>query len=483
MTFHVPEINWIAVYPQLALIAAGLVVMLIDTFSPRGRKGHLAYVALLGSILFAIISASLWGRHVLAFEKMIVLDSFSLFLNIVIAVATALTILTSVRYIQRNAIPEGEYFALILFCASGMSFLASATNLLVLFLGLEIMSIALYVLTSITRDRLQSNEAALKYFLLGAFASGFLLYGIAMIFGATGSSNIYVIGDFIRTHSLMQSPLILIGFALMLVGFSFKVALVPFHMWTPDVYQGAPSSVTAFMATGVKAAGFAAIIRVFMGAFGSIDADWRAIFWVLAVLTMTLGNIVALVQTNIKRMLAYSSIAHAGYLCIALVVMTKNAYAAMLFYFLAYTLMNIGAFAVVMAIERKGEQNLSIDDYRGLADRYPLLALAMTIFMFSLAGIPPTAGFIGKLYIFAEAIRSGALALAIIGVLNSVLSVYYYLRVIVKMYMQPREDEGPTALFDSAHSVALSAAAMGTLILGVFPTPVLYYALVCFRVF
>ncbi|MFC1851116.1 NADH-quinone oxidoreductase subunit N [candidate division CSSED10-310 bacterium] len=483
MTFEAPAITWMAIYPQIALVVAGLVVMMFDTFSPKEKKGHLSYIALLGVFIFAAFSFYLWGTQASAFNGMIILDFFALFLNLIFALATALTILISVKFTHREHIPEGEYYTLILFAATGMSLLASGGNLLIIYLGLEIMSMSIYILTSIVRDRVLANEAALKYFLLGAFASGFLLYGIALLFGATGSLEMSAIGDFISSHSLQHSPLFLMAFCLMMVGFAFKVALVPFHMWTPDVYQGAPSPITGFMATGVKAAGFAALLRVLMYAFGPLETDWRIIFWVLSVLTMTIGNIVALVQTNIKRMLAYSSIAHAGYLSIGLVVVNKNVFGAMLFYLVAYTLMNIGAFAIIILLERKGQENQDLDDYRGLGAKYPLLALAMTIFMLSLAGIPPTAGFIGKFYIFAETIKSGALGLAIIGVLNSVLSVYYYLRVTVKMYMTPREDEPPEADADSAHIIAVTVAVLGTLILGIFPTPILHFALKCFTLF
>lgn len=483
MTFQTPSINWIALLPQLILVITALLVMMVDIFVRDRRKGQLSFIALAGSAIFGVISLCLWGANTSAFENMILLDSFSCFLNGIIALATVLTILVSVKYVEREGIPESEYYSLLLFSASGMSLLASAGNLLILFLAVEIMSISLYVLTSIVRDRLISNEAALKYFLLGAFASGFLLYGIALIFGATGSIDLVTIGNYLKANSLFHSPLVLIAVGLLLVGFAFKVALVPFHMWTPDVYQGAPSSVTGFMATGVKAAAFAAILRVFMHAFEPMHTDWGTIFWILAVLTMTLGNIIALVQDNIKRMLAYSSIAHAGYLAIGLVVGTKEAFAAMLFYLVAYTLMNIGAFAIVLLIERHGEKNLNIDDYRGLADKYPVLALTMAIFMFSLGGIPPAAGFIGKFYIFSEAVRAGLIGLALIGVLNSVLSVYYYLRVIVNMYMKPREDEVPNAHFDNDHTVALTISAIGTLILGIFPAALLASALGCFNNF
>jgi len=480
MTFEPPSLTWIVLYPQIVLVIAGLVVMLLDSFSERGRKGHIGYVAIIGILAFAVVSLVLWGIHTTGFEGMIILDTFALFMNQIFSLAAVLTILVSLAYVKREGIPEGEYYALILFAVTGMSLLANAGNLLVVFLGLEIMSISAYILTSIVRERLHGNEAGLKYFLMGAFASSFLLYGIALIFGATGSLDLHTIGETIQTYSLQHTPLIFIGFCLILVGFAFKIALVPFHMWLPDVYQGAPSPVTGFMATAVKAAGFAAILRMFTQSFSALQIEWQSIIWVLAILTMTLGNITALVQNNIKRMLAYSAIAHAGYLVVGLITNSHKAFGAMLFYLVAYTLMNVGAFAVVIIFERKGEENLDIDDYRGLATRYPVIALVMSLFMFSLAGIPPTAGFIGKLAIFAEAVRAGYIGLTIVAVLNSVLSVYYYLRVIVNMYMKPRETEPPMATYDAPHLVALTIAAIGTLVLGIIPAYLLHWATRCF---
>jgi NADH-quinone oxidoreductase subunit N len=349
-------------------------------------------------------------------------------------------------------------------------FMASATDLIIVFLGLETFSISIYVLAGFFRTQPKSIESSLKYFLLGSFSAGFLLYGIALIYGATGTTNIKGIYEFLHRTPTLSNPLLLVGMGLLIVGFGFKVASVPFHMWTPDVYEGAPTSITAFMSVGPKAAGFAAFLRVFLYAFSSLQADWVWILWVLAVLTMTLGNVVAIAQKNIKRMLAYSSIAHAGYILVALVAADELGTASVLYYILAYAFMNLGAFGVIILYGKRGEENINLSDYSGLASKYPLLAAVMALFMFSLAGIPPTAGFVGKFYIFSAAVKAGYLGLAIIGVLNSALSVYFYLRVTVMMYMRNPEKEWTGLNPSPAMVVALIIAAFGTLQIGITPS-------------
>jgi NADH-quinone oxidoreductase subunit N len=386
---------------------------------------------------------SLWGQSHYAFNRMVVQDNYSLFFKVLFLITAGLSILMSIRFLEREGFEYGEYYILLLFATVGMMFMASAADLIIIFLGLETFSLAIYVLAGFFRTQPKSNEASLKYFLLGAFSAGFLLYGIALIYGATGTTNLKGIYEFVSKNHFLSDPLLLIGMALLIVGFGFKVASVPFHMWTPDVYEGAPTSVTAFMSVGAKAAGFAAFLRVFLYSMSSLQTDWVWILWVLAVLTMTLGNLVAIAQKNIKRMLAYSSIAHAGYILVAMVAASEVSTASILYYLLAYAFMNLGAFGVVILYGRKGEENILITDYSGMASRYPLLAAAMAIFMFSLAGIPPTAGFVGKFYIFSAAIKAGYIGLAIIGVLNSALSVYFYLRVTVMMYMRNPEKEQP----------------------------------------
>jgi NADH-quinone oxidoreductase subunit N len=376
----------------------------------------------------------------------------------------------SIRFLQEEEFEHGEYYVLVLFAAVGMMFMASAADLIIIFLGLETFSLAIYVLAGFFRTQPKSNESSLKYFLLGAFSTGFLLYGIALIYGATGTTNLKGIYEFVRNIPLLTDPLLLIGMGLLIVGFGFKVASVPFHMWTPDVYEGAPTSITAFMSVGPKAAGFAAFLRVFLYALSSLQTDWVWILWVLAVLTMTLGNVVAIAQKNIKRMLAYSSIAHAGYILVAMVAASELGTASVLYYILAYAFMNLGAFGVVILYGRKGEENIQVSDYSGMASKYPLLAAAMAIFMFSLAGIPPTAGFVGKFYIFSAAVKAGYIGLAIIGVLNSALSVYFYLRVTVMMYMRNPEKEFARLDMSPAMVIALIISVLGTLQMGITPS-------------
>jgi NADH-quinone oxidoreductase subunit N len=351
-----------------------------------------------------------------------------------------------------------------------MVLMATATDLIVIFLGLEVMSVAAYVLAGIWRGQLRSNEAALKYFLLGAFATGFLLFGIALVYGATGSMTLEPIARHLARAGSDQRTWLIAAMALLIVGFGFKVAAVPFHVWAPDVYEGAPTAVTALMAVGVKAAAFAAFVRIFLHTLGQLSADWSGVLWVLAALTMTVGNVTALLQRNIKRMLAYSSIAHAGYLLVGMVAGGELGGSALLFYLIAYALMTLGAFAVVMAIGRRGAPNENIDDYAGVGFRSPFLGLAMAIFMLSLAGIPPLVGFIGKFYIFSAAVKSGYVGLAVIGVLNSVVSVYYYVGVLVKMYMV----EGGVDVARPSSRPYLFATLLftvaGTVAFGIFPS-------------
>ncbi|MGC8604418.1 MAG: NADH-quinone oxidoreductase subunit N, partial [Desulfomonilaceae bacterium] len=409
-----------------------------------------------------------------AFSGMISLDAYTWFFNLLILLSVGLTILISMKYLVEQGLDLYEYFAVLLFSAVGMMFMVSGTHLLTIFVGLETLSIAVYVLTGVLPENSKSSEASLKYLLLGAFSSGFFLYGAALLYGSAGSLGLSGLAKYF--HSGSVSLMALVGMGLLLVGFSFKVAAVPFHMWTPDVYDGAPSPITGFMSVGVKAAAFAAFLRVFFECFGSAQVTWGHILWVLAALTMILGNLAALVQTNIKRMLAYSSIAHAGYIMVGMVAGTPNGAAGVLYYLLAYIFTNLGAFAVVTMVGRKGEANINLDDYRGLGKVHPTLALAMSIFLFSLAGIPPTAGFIGKFTIFGAAINAGYVWLVIIGVLTSAASVFYYFRVIMKMYMEAPELDPEKLNFSPSIVFAISVTVMVVLYVGIFPTTYLNLA-------
>jgi NADH-quinone oxidoreductase subunit N len=473
------QINFGTIMPEVILAAFGILVLLVGVFSStrEGGRDHLGYISLVGVVLALIFTFRLRGEVQYGFSDMVVVDGFSFFFKIVFGIICLLTILVSIGYARREGIGVGEYYALVLFSTIGMMFMASGTNLLIIFLGLETMSISVYVLAGFKRDNPRSIESAMKYFILGAFATGFFLYGVAMIFGATGSFNLEAIASYISVSGQSgRSPLLIIGIALLTIGFGFKIASVPFHMWTPDVYEGAPTSVTAFMATGVKAAAFAGFVRVFYSALAAFRPDWTGIMWLLAVATMTVGNIVALSQTNIKRMLAYSSIAHAGYLLVAFTAGNDLGTSGILFYLLAYAFMNIGAFAVVILLGKKGEENTLINDYAGIGFKYPLLAVSMTIFMLSLAGIPPLAGFMGKFYIFSAAVKAKFYWLAVIGVLNSALSVYYYLRVTVAMYFKEPEKEITGLTFSPAAVVGVIIAVAGVLFLGIFPSSVLALA-------
>jgi len=355
-----PPVNWFALLPAIIPTFTGLLVLCWDLGLKNEERHRLAWAGIIGLAVTAIVSFCLLGRNEIAFNGAIALDSYAMFFNLVFCFAGILTFLMSISYLNTTGIHVGEYYALTLFAIVGMIVMAAATDLINIFIGLETMSMAVYALAGIWRQRLQSNEAALKYFLLGAFASGFLLYGIALIYGATGSIQLGQIAAHVNEHG--SSTMLLIGVAMLIVGFGFKVAAAPFHVWTPDVYEGAPTTVTAFMAVGVKAAAFAAFARVFMHTLGSLHGQWEGIFWVLAVLTMTVGNITAIVQNNIKRMLAYSSVAHAGYLLVAMVAGKELGGAALMYYLVAYGLMNLGAFAVIVAVGRKGEPNEEFSD-------------------------------------------------------------------------------------------------------------------------
>lgn len=438
--------------PYILLTVWACVLLLVDLFIPKGRKGLTAFLSALGLGLTLSFTLMQFGEEATGFNGMVVLDGFSTFVNALLLVSGLLGVALAYGYVKRMGIEQGEYYTLLLFSVTGMMLMAQAADLIIVFLALELLSIPLYVLAAFARPRVQSEEAGMKYFLLGAFATGFVVYGIALVFGATGSTNIFAIvqsasnGFSSASTGSAGSLLLTIGAALILVGFSFKVAAVPFHMWTPDVYQGAPTAVTAFMSSGAKIAGFAALLRVFATAFPSIAVDMTDVLWAISALTMIVGNVIAISQTDIKRLLAYSSIAHAGYILMAFVPygnpqVRDVSIAAGLFYLVAYTVTNFGAWSVVIALEQKEGRGLNIEEYAGLGRRHPLLAAAMAVFMLSLIGFPPTIGMVGKFYLFRAVIDGGFIWLAVIGVLTSLVSAFYYLRVVVTMYMQEGEPE------------------------------------------
>ncbi len=475
------DISWLALLPGLILTVTALVVLVADLFMEGPDREGLGWLGIVGLGVAGLASALLWTADAGGFGGSYVLDRFAIFFNVVICLTGILTLLMSMDYLTTIGLESGEYYVMLLLAVLGMMVMAQANDLIVLFLGLELMSVAVYVLAGIWRPELRSSEAALKYFLLGAFASGFLLFGIALAFGTFATTLLDPIASQLTRISAEQRPMALAAAGLLLIGFGFKVAAVPFHSWAPDVYEGAPTSVTALMAVGVKAAAFAAFARVFMYALGGLAADWSGIVWLLAVLSMTLGNAAAIQQHNIKRMLAYSSIAHAGYLLVGLVAASTQGGAAVLYGTLAYAMMTLGAFSVVIAVGRRGAPNEELTDYAGLGFRYPFLGFCMTVFMLSLGGIPLFAGFTGKFFLFSAAIEQGYVWLVVIAALNSVVSIYYYLAVLMQMYMG--EDSGEVqGTTDRPYLTAtLLFTSVMTILLGLFPQWVLTLATEAFR--
>ncbi len=471
------QADFYTLFPVIFLTAWASLLLLADLFVPKARKGITAILAAVGLAAALGIVIEQMGQSGVGFSGMVVLDAFSSFVNVLLLLTGLLGISIAYNYLRRMEIERGEYYALLLFSVAGMMLMAQAVDLIVIFLALELLSIPLYVMAAFARPRVESEEAGIKYFLLGAFAAAFLLYGIALVFGAAQTTSFDGISKALAAGTV-NLPLLTIASALVLTGFAFKVAAVPFHMWTPDVYHGAPTSVTAFMAAGAKIAGFAALLRVFMTLFSSIAASLMPIFWVLAALTMIVGNIIAVSQTNIKRMLAYSSIAHAGYIMMAFVAygnpkVAPVAVASALFYLMTYLITNFGSWGVVIALEKEEGRGLEITDFAGLGRRRPALAAAMTIFMLSLAGVPPTLGLVGKFYLFRAVIAGGYIWLALIGVLTSLISAYYYLRVVVMMYM--REGE-PAPVSEPWLNLTWGAMAVLTVILSFVPAPLFDWA-------
>lgn len=460
------------VLPPLIFALGGVVLLMVDLAIPRERKSLTAGMAAVVSAAAALCAILQWGLAGSGFQGMISVDGVALALDALVGVIGVLTIGLSLRYNALRGILRGEFFVLMLFSLSGMALIGHAANLLTIFLAIELLSIPLYVLSGIARPRLDSEESAMKYFLLGAFASGFLVFGMALVYGATGQLSLTGIARTLITSTSV--PLLVVGAALMLVGLGFKVAAAPFHMWTPDVYQGAPTTVTAFMSTATKAAGFVALLRVFGVALGDLANVWQPAFAALSALTMMIGNLGALTQINLKRMLAYSSIAHAGYLLMGLAAGGVSGVRGVVFYLPAYAAASLAAFAAMTAAHN-GEEDQSISAYAGLSRTRPGWALVMAVAMLSLLGIPPTAGFVGKYMLFQSAIDVGLVPLAVIGVLTSVVSGYYYLRVIVTMYFEaPPEGVAVTKGNRlSLHWVTGAIAAAASIVLGILPAPLI----------
>ncbi|MBI2358838.1 MAG: NADH-quinone oxidoreductase subunit N [Deltaproteobacteria bacterium] len=463
------EINLTPLLPAAEVALTALTVLLVDLFLDEAEKGLLAWVSALGLALASVLAFFLWGSSEGAFQNTFVLDSFGLFFTQLFLASALLTVLCSVDYVRHTAIRVGEYYALILFGTFGMMLMAAANDLIIFFLGLETMSIAVYVLTGMWRERSRASEAAMKYFILGAFATGFFLYGIALVFGATGTTQLSRIAEYLSQPVGRWPVVLLAGVFLLLIGLAFKVAAVPFHFWVPDVYEGAPTPVTAFMAVAVKAAAFAGWTRIFLHQIAALDSEWASLLWALAILTMTVGNLLAIGQSSVKRMLAYSSIAHAGYLLIGVVAGGEEGSSALLFYLWTYAPMTLGAFAVVMALKEGESDNESYSDFAGLGWKRPFLGMAMSVFMLSLAGFPPLGGFAGKFYLFRSAVVTGYTELAVIGALNSVLSVIYYLRVIVMVYMEEGGAEGKPLARAPFLYLAITIAVVATVYLGLLP--------------
>jgi NADH-quinone oxidoreductase subunit N len=459
-------------------------LVLLTASSLLGRRGGSGAYALCTVLIgLGSLGASVWLWHDVSDEgpytavaNALAIDGFSVFFMVLVSAAVVLGALLSESYLRREGLDVTEFYVLMLLSASGGMLMAAANDLIVLFLGLEILSIALYVLAGYHSRRSESREAAIKYFVLGAFSSAIFLYGVALTYGATGSTNLPEIAAFLANNVLTDNGILLAGMALLLVGLGFKVAAVPFHTWTPDVYQGSPSPVTGFMAAAAKAAGFAGLLRVFISAFDSQRLDWRPAIFVLAVLTLVVGSVLAVVQTDIKRMLAYSSISHAGYVLIGLQAASDEGVAGSLFYLLAYTFMVLGSFAVVTLVGRRGDARHDLDTYRGLAARRPGLALAFTVFLMAQAGVPFTSGFLAKFYVISAAVEAESYALAIIGMLFAAVAAFFYLRVIILMYSPAEDDEGHRIPVPLSSGAALAVTLVFTLVVGLLPGPVIDFA-------
>ena len=458
-------IDFYYILPELVITAGALAVLVADVMLPRGSR------ALLGLTIFVLVAtlaslAPFTNINVEVAQGLIAVDRFALFFKVVFLVAALMTALMSARYLEIEGASPGEYYFLILCSTLGMMIMAGGVDLITSFIGLETMAVSFYILAGFIKPNQRSNEAAVKYFLLGAFSLGILLYGMSLLYGLSGTTKMSEMATVFASED--RSLLLVLAVILVVAGMAFKIAAVPFHMWAPDVYEGAPTPVTAFLSVGSKAASFAMLLRIFMIAIPSMNADWKLLFEVLAIVTMTVGNLAALTQTNLKRMLAYSSIAHAGYLLMGVVAATPRGVAAMLIYLLVYAFMQLGAFAVIIMMRRRDMVGDELKDLSGLHFRHPFAAFAMLVFMLSLGGIPPTAGFMGKFWLFGAAIEAGYVWLAVIGVLNSAISLYYYIRIVVFMYLK-KETTGSEPTASPGLTFTLAAAVVATIVLGIYP--------------
>lgn len=464
-----------AIVPILCVAAAGIAAMLAEAFRQPGERMPISGLGLVGLVGSAASAVLLWGRHATGFG-VVSADAFGLYTVMILVVIGIMTMLLSPSFVDREELPGGEYYALSLFALAGMMLMAMATDLLVIFLALEVLSLAVYVLTAIRRSSEASVEGGFKYFILGGFSSAFFLYGIAFTYGVAHTTRLDRIGSALAGEAASHPALALAAVGLLLVGFGFKVSAVPFHMWTPDAYEGAPTIVAGFMSTGVKAAAFAAFVRVMVTAFDSLRAAWLPALWVMSAITMILGTIVGVAQQNLRRMLAYSSIAHAGYLLLGLAAANDTGRGAILFYLLTYGVTNLAAFAVIGLLGTRERPHDTLDSMAGLSNRHPALAAAFAVLLLSLGGLPPTAGFVAKWYVFSAAIRAGDYGLAIVGVLTSVVSIFFYLRVIVMMYMAEPGEQPASPTPSRAATLTLAAAILITFYLGVLPTQALELA-------
>ncbi len=472
MNNTIPMSNVIALVPEMIIAGFACLVLMFDLVLPKGRKGFLAWFSMAGVAIAAVATWQLMYQTIPAFADTFVVDPYSNFFKMLFYVIVAMTLLMSRGYLTQDRIHIGEYYHFILMVLVGMMMMVSATDLMTVYMGLELVSVTLYIMAAMKRYDSRSTEAGLKYFILGSFASAVLLYGMSIVYGSTGSTRLNEIGAFFTNGDAGVAATS--GLILMVVGLAFKIAVAPFHMWAPDVYEGAPTPVTAFMSVGPKAAAFAVTVRILLEAFGGMKAEWQGILMVLAVMTMTVGAIVALVQTSLKRMLAYSSVGHAGYALIGVIAGTDLGTFSVMYYMAIYAVMNLGAFGVIIMLRSSGVVGEQIDDFKGLSKTHPWAALFMLIFMFSLAGIPPTAGFMAKFYIFMAAVEAGYVWLAVVGAVLAAVSAYYYIRLVVVMYMQ-EPDGAHQVCLGRGLKTALVVSMLVVMAMGVFPTPLVEY--------